>query len=250
MNSLIPFNYNSKQVRTITKDGEPWFVATDICEVLDIQNATQALYRLDEDERSMFNIGRQGEANIVNEYGLYNLILSSRKPEAKEFKRWITHEVIPSIRKHGMYAKDELLDNPDLLIEVATKLKEERQARLAAENKIKELKPAADLGNAIRNNDGLIIIRDFVKVLANVGIKIRQCDLFSWLIREGYLYRNKRGDYIALVVYIHQGLFKVSETPVETRTNGSFISYTTRLTTKGQEYFINKLKGAYLCQVQ
>jgi prophage antirepressor-like protein len=138
MNNLIQFNYNSKEIRTVSKNGEPWFVATDITEALDIQNATQALCKLDEDERSMFNIGRQGEANIVNEYGLYNLILASRKPEAKQFKRWITHEVIPSIRKHGMYAKDELLDNPDLMIEVLQQLKREREEKklLQTENKL------------------------------------------------------------------------------------------------------------------
>lgn len=134
----------------------------------------------------------------------------------------------------------------EALRELADKVDENLQ--LKAENA--ELKPAADLGNAIRSNDGLIIIRDFVKVLANVGIKIRQCELFSWLVKEGYLYRNKKGDYLPCIRYVHSDLFKVAETPVETRTNGSFISYTTRLTTKGQEYFINKLKGEYACRAQ
>lgn len=105
MNNLQLFsNEQFGTVRTVTKNGEPWFVATDVCKALDIQNVTQALDRLDSDERSMFNIGRQGETNVVNEPGLYTLILGSRKPEAKTFKRWITHEVIPSIRKTGMYA--------------------------------------------------------------------------------------------------------------------------------------------------
>lgn len=134
----------------------------------------------------------------------------------------------------------------EALRELADKVDENLQ--LKAENA--ELKPAAELGNAIRNNDGLIIIRDFVKVLANVGIKMKQSELFSWLVKKDYLYTNKRGDYLPCVNYVHQGLFKVAETPVETLTNGSFISYTTRLTTKGQEYFINKLKGEYSCQLQ
>ncbi|MED4353580.1 Bro-N domain-containing protein [Schinkia azotoformans] len=97
------FQYEEKNVRTILKDGEIWFVAKDVCSILEIQNVTQAVSKLDEDERSMFNIGRQGEVNIINESGLYSLILTSRKPEAKAFKRWITHEVIPSIRKTGTY---------------------------------------------------------------------------------------------------------------------------------------------------
>lgn len=100
------FNYHGSQLRTVVVDNEPWFVAKDVCEILEIKNPTDALKRLDEDERARFNLGRQGDTNIVNEYGLYNLVLGSRKPEAKEFKRWITHEVIPSIRKTGSYSLD------------------------------------------------------------------------------------------------------------------------------------------------
>lgn len=103
MNEIMPFVYGSSEVRTVTIDNETWFVAKDVCEVLDIANVTQALNRLDDDERSMFNIGRQGETNVVNEPGLYSLISGSRKPEAKQFRRWINHEVIPSIRKTGSY---------------------------------------------------------------------------------------------------------------------------------------------------
>ncbi|OMF17194.1 hypothetical protein BK131_04305 [Paenibacillus amylolyticus] len=103
MSDVIPFKYNNEEVRTVTINGDAWFVAKDVCDVLDIANVTQAISRLDDDERTMLNIGRQGETNVVNEPGLYSLILGSRKPEAKQFKRWITHEVIPSIRKTGSY---------------------------------------------------------------------------------------------------------------------------------------------------
>ena len=101
--------FNSEQfgdVRVFMQDNEPWFIAADICKVLEVQNITQALERLDRDERAMLNIGRQGNTNIINEPGLYTLVLGSRKPEAKAFKRWVTHEVIPAIRKHGIYATD------------------------------------------------------------------------------------------------------------------------------------------------
>lgn len=104
------------QVRTLTIDNEPWFVAIDVCNILDIKNTTQALSRLDEDERTMLNIGRQGNANIVNEYGLYTLILASRKKEAKQFKRWITHEVLPSIRQTGVYITNQTQQNENELI--------------------------------------------------------------------------------------------------------------------------------------
>ena len=102
-NALQVFSYKEKEVRTVERDGEIWFIAADVCDVLEIQNTTQAIQNLDEDERSMYYIGRQGEANIINEAGLYKLILRSNKPEAKEFTRWVTHDVLPSIRKTGSY---------------------------------------------------------------------------------------------------------------------------------------------------
>jgi prophage antirepressor-like protein len=127
---ILPFSFNGNQLNVIQQNEEAWFNAKDVCFLLEIQNVTQAVNRLDEDERSMFNIGRQGETNFINESGLYSLVLSSRKPEAKQFKRWITHEVLPAIRKHGGYLTptktEELLANPDLIIEMATNLKMER----------------------------------------------------------------------------------------------------------------------------
>ena len=108
MNKLQVFNYQSKEVRVVQKDGKEWWIAKDVCDILDITNVTQAVGKLDDDERSMFNIGRQGEANIINEPGLYKLILRSDKQEAKPFMRWITHEVLPSIRKTGSYSTSSL----------------------------------------------------------------------------------------------------------------------------------------------
>lgn|SRR5690606_33994173 len=105
MNQLSKF-FDGHELRIIEKDNEIWFVAKDVCEILEISNPSMAIQRLDDDERAKFNLGRQGLTNVVNEYGLYNLVLGSRKPEAKEFKRWITHEVIPSIRKTGSYSLD------------------------------------------------------------------------------------------------------------------------------------------------
>ena len=98
------FSYKGREVRTTEIDGDTWFVATDVCGILEIQNTTQAIQSLDEDERSMYYIGRQGEANIISEAGLYKLTFNSRKPEAKAFTRWVTHEVLPAIRKTGSYS--------------------------------------------------------------------------------------------------------------------------------------------------
>ncbi len=110
MSDIILFNYNEEhQIRTTIIDGEPWFVAKDVCDVLGIQNTTQAIQNLDNDERAMFYIGRQGEANIISESGLYALILRSNKPEAKNFSRWVRHDVLPAIRKTGNYSKGNIL---------------------------------------------------------------------------------------------------------------------------------------------
>lgn len=141
MNNLIPFTYNSKQIRVIENQEGSWFIAKDVCEVLEIANSRDSVSRLDDDEKGVVStdtLGGEQEMQVVNEAGLYTLILGSRKPEAKQFKRWITHVVIPSIRKHGMYARDELLDNPDLMIEVLKELKREREEKklLQTENNL------------------------------------------------------------------------------------------------------------------
>ena len=253
MNELTKvFTYQENEVRTIIKDGEPWFVAKDVCDILDISNHRDTATRLDDDEKDAVGIpdamGRSQLTSIVNEYGLYSLVMQSRKQEAKKFKRWITHEVLPSIRKHGMYAVDELLNDPDLAIKAFTALKEERAARLQAESKVNELAPKAEFADAMNNNKGLVLVRDYVKVLANKGFKIKQRDLFEWFLCRQYLY-YERGSYKAKSRYIQQGLFRMVETPVKTHT-GSFISYTTKITGKGQQYFYEKLKEDMLCRTR
>lgn len=130
-------NQEFGKVRVTMRDGEPWFVALDVCKALSLTNPTTSIKKLDDDERAKFNLGRQGDGNIINEPGLYSLVLTSRKPEAKQFKRWITHDVIPSIRKHGAYATDETIDkivaDPDFGIRLLTELRDERARRMAAE---------------------------------------------------------------------------------------------------------------------
>jgi len=135
-------NQEFGQVRVVEKDGGPWFVAVDVCKALDIGNSRMAVSRLDDDEKGVISTDTPGgmqTVTIINEPGLYTLVLGSRKPEAKQFKRWITHEVIPSIRKHGAYATDEVIDkilnNPDFGIQLLTQLKDERAARVEAEKK-------------------------------------------------------------------------------------------------------------------
>ena len=193
------------EIRTVTKDGQPWFVAADVCRALEIDPT--ATRRLDDDEKITLRLmqgesNRTSETNVVNEAGLYALVLGSRKPEAKSFKRWITHDVIPSIRKHGMYAVDDLLSNPELAIKAFTALKEEREKnlRLQTENAkqrqiIGELKPKADYTDIILNNHGLVTITQIAKdygmsgrqlnrVMADFGVQYKQSG--QWLLYSKY----------------------------------------------------------------
>ncbi|MHC5719607.1 MAG: BRO-N domain-containing protein, partial [Nostoc sp.] len=129
MTNLSVFNFDSHKIRSLGSAIEPWFVAVDICEVLGIQNTTQAIDKLDNDERYMFNIGRQGEAWCVNESGLYSLVLTSRKPQAKRFKKWLTSEVIPAIRKTGIYSIPAQQPAKALPSEYDIKLKSIRESK-------------------------------------------------------------------------------------------------------------------------
>lgn len=196
---LQTFNFENQQVRTIEVENEPWFVANDVTTILGLSNTTVALQRLDEDERAKYNLGRQGMTNIVNEYGLYNLVLASRKPEAKQFKRWITHEVLPTIRKHGAYLTpdkiEEALLNPDTLINLATQLKQEREARLIAEQRVNELTPKATYYDLVLANKSLVTITAIAKdygmsgkamnkLLHELGVQYKQSS--TWLLYAKY----------------------------------------------------------------
>lgn len=202
------------KVRTLQIEKEPYFVAIDVCNILGLTNPTVAISRLDEDEVTKFNLGGlSGETNIVNEYGLYNLILASRKPQAKAFKRWITHEVIPSIRKHGLYATDELLDNPDFLIEAITKPKEEREknlklqainSKLEVENEI--MQPKAEYFDELVSRNLLTNFRDTAKML-----QIKENVFIKFLLNKKYIYRDKKGKLVPYA-YKNTGLFEVKET--------------------------------------
>lgn len=211
MTDLTTFkNDNFGEVRTVMRDGEPWFVAADVCRSLEIGNPSDAMRRLDEDEKMTLDStdGHSGQRGgpqsytIVNEPGLYTLVLGSRKPEAKAFKRWITHEVVPSIRKHGMYATDELIANPDIAIAAFTALKEEREKRQALETtvavqsqQLAEAAPKVSYYDLILNCKDLISVSKIAKdygmsairmneTLRDLGIQYRQGNV--WLLYQKY----------------------------------------------------------------
>jgi prophage antirepressor-like protein len=137
MSNLTVFNFESQEVRFVGTADKPWWVVTDVCAVLEIKNPSQAIARLDDDERSMFNIGRQGEAWCVNESGLYSLVLSSRKPQAKRFKKWMTSEVIPSIRKTGSYSiQPQPMTQIQVLASIAQQMADQEQQLLQQEARL------------------------------------------------------------------------------------------------------------------
>lgn len=194
MNNIKVFeNIEFGKIRVLTKDDEPWFVAIDICKSLGVKNPTMAINRLDNDEVTKLNLGGlSGETNIVNEYGLYNLILTSRKPEAKEFKRWITHEVIPAIRKTGGYMINENNMTDDELIQKAlimatNKLKER-------ERKLQEQEHKVVFADSVSASKTSILIRDMAKLLSQNGIDIGEKRLFEWLRNNGYLIKSNFED--------------------------------------------------------
>jgi anti-repressor protein len=250
MNELKTFqNPKFGTIRTTTINGEPWFVAVDVCKALEIQNNRDAISRLDDDEKNtvVLTDGNRGNPNmtIVNEPGLYALVLSSRKPEAKAFKRWITHDVIPTIRKHGAYMTpekvEEILLNPDTIIKLATDLKEERERTAALNAKIKADKPYTEFGAAIAANSDAILVRDFAKLLHNDGIKMGEKRLYKWLRENGFLMQTAPTK--PYQKYVDMGWFRVDERSIST-VQGQMIVSTTKITGKGQMGLLSALRAS------
>lgn len=248
MNEIqIYTNQRFGDVRAITKDGEPWFVAADVCRALDLGNSRMALTRLEDDEKGVIltdTLGGKQEMSTVNEPGLYSLVLGSRKPEAKAFKRWITHEVIPAIRKHGMYATPEtveaMLNDPDSMIAVLQALKEERQKRLEAEQTNETNKPKVLFADSVAQAGNEILIGELAKLLRQNGYETGQNRLFKKLREEGYL---MKASTIPTQRSMEMGLFRVIERTVVMPDGSTRITQTTKVTGKGQIYFLNRFLG-------
>lgn len=259
MNDLQIFkNSEFGEIRTVTKNNEPWFIATDVCSALDISNTSQALTRLDDDEKNTIilneGIGNPNKS-IVSEYGLYNLILASRKKEAKKFKRWITHEVIPTIRKHGAYMSSDVIEktlsDPDYLIRLATNLKEEKARRALAEAQIEKDKPKVLFANTVSASNQSCLIGELAKLISQEAIrrgeiskKIGQNNLFAWMRSNGYLCKSGERKNQPLQHYVEQGLFELKKGSYVDSNGSNITTTTTKVTGKGQIYFVNKFLGA------
>lgn len=244
MNELQVFN-NAMfgNVRIILQDNEPWFVAKDVCDCLEHTNPTMALQRLDDDERAKLNLGRQGEANVVNEYGLYSLVLSSRKPEAKEFKRWITHEVLPALRRTGSYSLNIPQTLPEALRAYADEVEQHNKTKALVEAQ----RPKVIFADAVSTSDTDILIGDLAKLLNQNGHNIGQNRLFERLRNEGFLISRKGSSYNSPTQRAMElGLFRIKETAITHADGRTSINKTPKVTGKGQLYFINRYEGVKL----
>lgn len=235
-------------VRAVTLEGEPWFVAADVCRALGLGNSSMAISKLDEDERTLISIEGASNGlpvNAVNEPGLYSLVLGSRKPEAKAFKRWITHEVIPEIRKTGGYiAGQETMDDDQLLasaLMVAQRKIAERNRQLEAANeKIKADAPKVLFAETVQKAEGDILVRQLAKLMVQRGYDTGEKRLYDLLRRDGFVIKANAKDQNAPTQRsVDMGLMRSIERTVSSA-DKTFISSTTVITPKGQIYFLNK----------
>ena len=250
MNDLQIFkNTEFGEIRTMTIDNEPWFVGKDVASILGYVDTSDALKKHVDTEdkltRRFADSGQNREMYVINESGLYSLILSSKLPKAKEFKRWVTSEVLPAIRKHGAYMTEQTLEqaltSPDFLIKLATELKTERAKRAELEAENADMKPHAILGKAITTANTSILIGDFAKILRQNGVNIGAKRLFQWLREHGYLIRRKGSDWnMPTQKSMELKLFEIKES-VHIDGNGcNIIARTPKITGRGQSYFVNK----------
>ena len=241
------FNYKNNEVRTTIQDGEVWWVLKDVCKILGLNDVHKVALRLEKDERNQIpvtdNLGRQQNTTIINEPGLYKVILRSDKPEAKNFMNWITHEVLPSIRKHGAYitsAKmEELMNDPDTWVRLIRTLQQERREKELLKNQIEKNKPKVIFCDAVSASDGDILVSEMAKILRGNGIDIGEHRLFERLRNEGFLIRRKGTDKnIPTQRSMNLGLFKITETAITHSDGHVTIAKTSKITGKGQVYFI------------
>ena len=253
MNTEIQrFDFKGAALRTLTDEaGEPWFVAKDVCDILGLENSRKATAELDSDEKNTVTIsdGIAGNPNktIISEPGLYRLVMKSRKPEAKEFQRWVTHEVLPSIRKHGAYMTESTLEKavtePDFLIRLATQIKQERAEKEKAQAQVERMRPKALFADAVETSKTSILVGDLAKVLKGNGVDIGGTRLFAWLRDNGWLMKTGSSRNMPTQKSMELGLFEIKETTVVHSDGHTTINKTPKVTGKGQTFFVNKFLG-------
>ena len=241
MNEVQLFNFENHEVRSLLLNNEPWFVGKDVADVLGYADTNQAIRKHVDNEdrltRRFDGTGQSRDMTIINESGLYSLVLSSKLPSAKKFKRWVTSEVLPALRKTGQYQVKELSGQ-----ELMAKALIEAQNVLAAKDKqIEAMKPKALFADAVATSHTSILVGELAKILKQNGIDMGQKRLFAWLREKGYLIKRQGTDYnMPTQKAMDLGLFEIKE---GSYVNGSGVNITTKtpkVTGKGQQYFINK----------
>ena len=246
MNEVEVFNFEANEVRTVLIDNEVWFVGKDIAKALGYKDTVNALKsHVDIEDKKGWQIttpsrGSQN-TNVINQSGVISLVLSSKLPSARKFKRWVTSEVIPSVMKHGAYLTDskieEVLTDPDTLIRLATQLKEERQEKKRLAEKVQLQAPKVEMAEKLLEaDDASISMKDFAKLLANYGVEIGRNTLMRELRNSGWLLRDNTPSAKAMKLNI----FKVHETVINT-SFGTRIQTVTTITPKGQDFLIKRV---------
>lgn len=261
MNDIKVFeNEKFGQVRTIVDEkGEPWFVGKDVAEILGYERPTKAIQdRVDSDDKDEIpiqdSIGRMQKTPMINESGLYSLILSSKLPTAKEFKRWVTSEVLPSIRQDGIYMTEQkardILANPDSIIEIANRWKEAESKLAIAEIQIERDKPKVLFADAVSSSSKSCLVGELAKLISQEAKRrgladknIGQNKLFAWLRNKGYLCKSGERKNQPKQQYIEQGLFEMKKGTYVDSNGANVVTTTTKVTGKGQIYFVNKFLG-------
>lgn len=244
MNNLKIFeNKEFGEIRTVIKDGEPWFVGKDVAEILGHSNPQRALRDyIDDDDKGVTKIVTPGGTQtmaIINESGLYSLILSSKLPNAKKFKKWVTSEVLPSIRKNGGYiAGQETMSDDELM---ARALQVAQNKILERDKQIETMKPKAIFADAVAASHTSILIGDLAKLISQNGVNIGQKRLFKWLRDNGYLIKRNGSDWnMPTQRSMEMKLFEVKESTINNPDGSIRINRTPKVTGKGQQYFVNK----------
>lgn len=232
-------------IRAMNEGGEPWFVAKDVCDALGLSNTSVSVAALDDDERAKFNLGRQGNTNMVSEPGFYKLVMRSRKPEAKQFQRWVTHEVLPAIRRTGGYIAAKPDETPEETMARALRIADETMRRqreriegLAAENAA--MRPKALFADAVAASDGTCLVGELAKMLRQNGVDIGQNRLFGWLRDNGWLGKTGCNRNVPTQRAMDMGLFRIKETAVTHSDGHVTVTRTSKVTGKGQRYFVDK----------
>ena len=251
MNETQLFNFKGQRVRTVTINNEPYFVGNDVATILGYSNYRNAVVNhVDKEDKLRTQIeyaGQNRNMTVINESGLYSLILGSKLPTAKEFKHWVTSEVLPSIRKHGAYMTPQTIEkallSPDTIINLATQLKEEQEQRKHLQEENEQMKPKALFADAVSTSSSSILIGQLAKILRQNGVSIGQNRLFAWMRKHGYLGTRGSNRNVPTQRSMELGLFKTKETVINHSDGHTTVNITTKVTGKGQQYFIQKFLG-------